>query len=135
MIGLLSSLIPGLFKLGDKLIVDKDKKAEYAFKVQEMMFRQMEIMLNVKTYPWVDGLVKLSYASETIIKGLFRPLGAACLTGFAIYADIYDIEISEGIEYILYGAFPAWGASRHVEKSNKAKNKKYEVDIDDDYDF
>jgi len=133
MLSLFTSLIPSLFKIGDKLIVDQDKKAEYAFKVQEMMFKQMEVMLNVKTFPWIDALVKLSYASESIIKGLFRPLGAAALTGFAIYADIYGINLSEGVELILYGAFPAWGVSRHTEKKDKLKAKQYQIDMDDDY--
>ncbi len=133
MLSLFTSLIPSLFKIGDKLIVDKDKKAEYAFKVQEMMFKQMEVMLNVKTFPWIDGLVKLAYASEAIIKGLLRPLGAAALTGFAIYADVTGIELSESISLILYGSFPAWGASRHVNKQTEIK-KKYNINMDDDYD-
>ena len=128
MIGLLN-ILPGIFKLGGKLIQDADKRAEYAFKVQEMMQDFMKVMLNTKTYPWIDGLVKLSYAAESIIKGLLRPLGAAGMFGFAIYCEINLIELSDGVQAILYGAFPAWGVSRHSEKSNKAKKK---PDWDDD---
>ena len=123
MIGLLTSLVPGLFKIGDKLIEDKDKKAEYTFKVQEMFFKQMEVLIAAKTYPWVDALVKLAYASEQIVKGLFRPIGAAIMTGFVIYAEIKGIELSGAVETILISAFPAWGASRHQTKKEKIKKQ------------
>jgi hypothetical protein len=121
-------MLPSLFKLGDKLIVDQDKKQEFAFKVQEMMNNFAIQMLQTKTYPWIDGLVKLAYAGEAIIKGLIRPLGALGMLAFAIYAETHSIELSEGIQAILYGAAPAWGFSRHQEK----KRKKVE---EDDYDF
>ena len=107
------ALIAGLFNLGGKLIEDKDKKTEYAFKV-------MELMLNVKTYPIIDALVKLSYASEQIMKGLFRPVGAAAMTGFAMWASYKGVTLDTAAQTVLYGAFPAWGASRHAEKA-KAK--------------
>jgi len=119
MLGLLSAVIPGLFKIGDKLIEDKDKKAEYAFKVQEMFFKQMEVLIAAKTYPWVDALVKMSYAAEQIIKGLFRPIASALMLAFAMYCEVSAIELSDGVQAILYGAFPAWGASRHIDKQKK----------------
>ena len=127
MISLFTSLIPSLFKIGDKMIVDQDKKQEFAFKVQEMAFKQMETLINAKTYPFVDALVKLSYAAEQIVKGLFRPIGAAIMTGFVIYAEVKGIELSGTVETILISAFPAWGASRHAEK----KKKKEVIDDDD----
>jgi len=126
MFGLFASIIPGLFKLGDKLIADEDKKAEYAFRVQEMFFKQMEVLIAAKTYPWVDALVKMAYASEQIVKGLFRPVGAALMTGFVLYAEVKGIELSGTVETLLISAFPAWGASRHVEK----KGKKEETEED-----
>ena len=129
MISLFTSLIPSLFKIGDKMIVDKDKKMEFAFKVQEMTFKFMEVMLNVKTIAWVDALVKLSYAMENIIKGLFRPIGAALMTGFAIYAEVKGIELSATVEAILVGAFPAWGVDRHLDKKKPKKEP-----IEDDWD-
>lgn len=119
MLSILSAIVPGLFKIGDKLIEDKDKKAEYAFKVQEMFFKQMEVLIAAKTYPWVDALVKLAYASEQIIKGLFRPIVSTLMMAFAIYCEIYEIELSGMAETVLYGAFPAWGASRYAEKKKK----------------
>ena len=122
MISLFASLLPSIFKLGDKMIVDEDKKAEFAFKVQEMAFKQMETLINAKTYPWVDALVKLSYASEQIVKGLFRPLGAAAMTGFLFYAEINDIQLSGAVEALCAAAFPGWMTSRHIDKQKKKEN-------------
>jgi len=116
MLSLFTALIPGLFKIGDKLIEDKDQKAEYAFKVQEMAFKQMETLLSVTTYPWVDALVKLSYAAEQIIKGLFRPIITAVALGVGVYFELNNIEVSATVEAILFGSFPAWGVSRHMDK-------------------
>lgn len=126
MISFFTSLLPGLFNLGGKLIEDKDKRAEYAFKVQEMAFKQMEVLINAKTYPWVDALVKLAYAAEQIVKGLFRPVGAALMTGFVIYAEMNEIQLSGATEAILASAFPGWMASRHIDK---AKAKKDDSDL------
>ena len=120
MIGLLNFL-PGMLKLGGKLIVDKDKQAEYAFKVLEMSDRFAQKMLETKTYPWIDGLVKLAYAGESIVKGLIRPLGALGMGCFAIYAEVNAIELSEAVQALLYGAAPAWGYSRHQEKKRPRK--------------
>lgn len=122
MLSLFTALIPGLFKIGDKMIEDKDQKAEYAFKVQEMAFKQMEVLIAAKTYPWVDALVKLSYAAEQIIKGLFRPIITAIGFGFGLYFELNNIELSATVEAILFGSFPAWGVSRHVSK-NKPKDE------------
>lgn len=119
MIGLLTTLIGAAANIGDKLIEDKDKKAEYAFKMQEIAQKQMEVLLNQQTYKWIDGLVKLSYASEQIIKGLIRPIGALAMLGIGVYCDIKQIPLSDSVEVILYSAFPAWGVSRHAEKSRK----------------
>jgi len=126
MIGLITSVLPSLLKIGDKMIEDKDQKAEYAFKVQEIAFKQMETMLNAKTYPFVDALVKLSYASEQIVKGLFRPLGSAAMTGFLFYAEIYNIELSGAVEAVCAAAFPGWMASRYTEKKTKAKKENFD---------
>lgn len=121
MLSLFTALIPGLFKIGDKLIEDKDQKAEYAFKVQEMAFKQMETLLSVTTYPWVDALVKLSYAAEQIIKGLFRPIITSVALGFGIYFELNEITVSPIVEGVLFGSFPAWGVSRHLDKNKEAK--------------
>lgn len=132
MIGLLTAVLPSLFKLGDKLIQDEDKKAEYAFRVQEMFFKQMEVLIAAKTYPWVDALVKLAYASEQIIKGLFRPIVSALALAFVAYCDYKGIALSQLVEGIMASLFPAWGASRLKEKIEKKKIKK-ELEEDEDW--
>lgn len=130
MIGLLTSLAPGLFKLGGKLIEDKDKKAEYAFKVQEMMQTLAFKLLETKSYPWIDGLVKLAYASEAIVKGLFRPVVSALALAFVAYCDYKGIPLSQLVEGIMASLFPAWGASRLKEKMVAQKQKRIEEDED-----
>lgn len=122
----------GVFgKLGGKLIEDKDKKTEFAFKTLEIGQKFMEVMLNTKTYPQVDALVKLSYAGEQIVKGLLRPIGSFLMAGFAVYAELNGIELSEPIQILLFGAPVGWGVSRHQEK--KAKAKKQIVEEDEDW--
>ena len=125
MLGLLTGILPGLFKLGGKLIEDKDKRAEYAFKVQEMAQTLAFKLLETKSYPWIDGLVKLAYASEAIIKGLFRPIVSALSLAFVAYCDYKGIPLSQLVEGIMASLFPAWGASRLKEKM---KQKQLEDD-------
>lgn len=112
-----TAIISALLSFGSKFIEDKDKKTEYAFKV-------MDAMLNTKTFPWVDALVKLSYASQQIVKGLFRPLGAAAMTTFAIYSSYKGVHLDPAAQAVLLSAFPAWGVSRHKEKIQKLVNDK-----------
>jgi len=128
MIGALISMIPNMFKLGGKLIQDADKRAEYAFKVQEMMQDFMKTMLQTKTYPWVDGVVKLAYAGDAIVKGLIRPLAAGGMMVYAIYAQTHGIVLPEAVEIMLYGALPAWGVDRGLDKRKKKKEEAFDED-------
>ena len=139
MIQLLSGLIPGLLKLGDKLIVDKDKKAEYAFKVQEMGQELAFKLLETRTYPWVDALVKLAYASTQIVKGLFRPL----MSGALLVWVMVDPAVLERLNALgevgqlalaaIFGSFPGWMISRHQEKKKKLEKKWEAWDEDEDW--
>ena len=113
-------------KLGDKLIEDKDKKTEFAFKTQELTFKTMEVLLQTKTYPFVDALVKLMYAAKVFI----RPIGSLAMAGFAAYCAVNNIELNEVIQTTLFGAPVAWGVSRHVEKKRKGGG---EVSEDEDW--
>lgn len=110
----LDGLFGGLFNVIDQVVVDKDKAAEIKYKVLELKHDFATTLVTQKTTPKVDATVKLMYAFIPF----FRPVGTACMTAFAIYADTNGIELSPTVEYILYGAFPAWGASRHIEKKN-----------------
>jgi len=141
MMQLLAGIIPGLLKLGDKLIEDKDKKAEYAFRVQQMSQELAFKLLDTRTYPWVDALVKLAYASTQIVKGLFRPLmsGAllvwvmvdpAMLERLAALGEVGQLAIAA-----IFGSFPGWMISRHQEKKRKEERKKEELLDDEEEDW
>lgn len=119
MIQAILGLVPGLFQLGGKLIEDKDKRNEYAFKVLEMTHEMSLKLIEMKTYPWVDALVKLAYASEAIIKGLFRPVASVGALVFLGYCQIKGIELSPVVEGVLVALAPAWGYSRYKEKMTK----------------
>ncbi len=127
MLSLLTSIIPRLFKIGDKLIVDKDKKMEYAFKVQEMTFNLMEKIITMKTIPWVDAFVKILMTFVT----LARPLGSFALTLIGLYSHYKQLPIPETVNYALDGAFPAWMGLRERDKSHKRKLKERGFDDED----
>lgn len=116
------TLLTGLLNVGGKMIQDRDKQAEFAFKVAEMGHELALKLLETKTYPWIDGLVKLSYASEAMIKGLVRPVFSA---GLFIYG-LSNPEVLQSLHEMgavgdagiagMFGSFPTWMASRHIEK-------------------
>jgi len=118
-------IINAVSTLGSKFIADKDKQTEFAFMTQELAFKTMETLLTAKTYPWVDGLVKLLYTLQIFI----RPAIGGAMTVFGAYMHYKGTPMDGVAQTIFDGAFPAWGVSRHVEKQNKAKKK----DIWDDY--
>ena len=117
--GAFLSVLPSILGFGGKLIGDKGKREEFAFKTLQLANDLAMKMLDRPTVPWVDALVKLAYASEQIIKGLFRPIGAGLMTGFVIYAEVKGIELSGTVETLLVAAFPGWMASRHTEKKKE----------------
>ena len=120
-------LVDGLIGLGKEFVVDKDKQIEFAFKSQELVFKTMQALLLAKTNPWVDGAVKLLYALQTF----WRPLVGGCMTLFGAFCHWKGIDLGNSA-LIFDGAFPAWGASRHVEKVAKAKRRKVVQDDDGD---
>jgi hypothetical protein len=123
MFELFAGLLPGIFKLGDQLIEDKDKRNEYAFKALEMQHEMALRILDKPSYPWIDGLVKLSYASESIVKGLFRPIASVGALGFVCYCAYQGIQLDPMLEGILASLAPAWGVSRYKEKMASTKAK------------
>lgn len=132
MLSLLAGVLPAIFKLGSKLILDKDKKAEYAFKVQEMSFKLIEGIVNMRTVPWVDAVVKIMAASVAMA----RPIGTFIMTGVGIYFHYKGIVVDGVVQLMLDGAFPAWAGARELNKSRKHKEKltksTYEEDDWDD---
>lgn len=129
MIEAIMSAFTGLLGLGSKMIVDKDKQAEYAFKALEMTNNMALKLLDTKTYPWIDGLVKLAYASDSIIKGLFRPVLSAAAIGYMLFhPEMIDKLHNMGtmgdvVLTAIFGSFPGWMASRHVEKKKATESK------------
>jgi len=121
------SIVDAALKIGAELVEDKDKKAELAYST-------LDALLKSKTYAFVDALVKLSFASEQIIKGLVRPLVS---TGMFVYGVLNPDVLAQlhalgtagdiGVAAML-GSAPAWGYSRHQEK----KRKEPDWDPDDD---
>ena len=109
------------------MIKDQDKQMEYAFRVQEMAQTLALKLMETKTYPWIDGLVKLAYASEAIVKGLFRPAASAALFLFGLMNPDVLTQLHElggmGDTAIagIFGSFPGWIYSRHQEKKRKTE--------------
>ena len=136
-LSIIGSVVKGLFGIADKMIVDKDKKAEFAFKIQDRTFNLMERLVEIKTIPWVDAVVKLLIASVS----LARPIGSFLLTAFSIYAQVKGIQLDSVTNGVLLSAFPGWMAAREANKSRKAKIKREAIiaskqdswDDDDDW--
>lgn len=118
-----TSVIENLSQLASEFIEDPDKKREIDYKIQELAFDLRRSLLNTVTTPKVDAFVKLLIAFRDIILPLLRPVGAACMTAFGMYCHYKGIEVDGAVHAMLDGAFPAWGASRHVHKSNELKQK------------
>lgn len=124
---ILGMILPGLFKIGSQFLSNDADKSKYAFQVLQMTNDLSLKLLDTKTYPWVDAVVKLAYASNQVIKGLFRPIGSAAMMAFGIYAKMHNLHLPPEVEAVVFGAFPAWGVSRHLEKAAAAKINKVDT--------
>ena len=122
------SVIDGFFGLAEEWIEDPDKKNEFNFKVKELEFKLRESLLTTKTTPKTDAFVKLLIAFRDIILPLLRPLGAFCMTLFGAYCHYKGIPMDGAMHAIFDGAFPAWGASRHVHKQKEQASKQKSED-------
>ena len=113
------SLIDNISSLAGEFIEDKDKKAEYANNALKMTNDLALKLLDTKTYPWVDALVKLAYAGNVLVTGLFRPVGTFLMTAFAAWCYYQGHPLPEPLNSIFSSAFAGWGISRHIEKNKK----------------
>jgi hypothetical protein len=109
------SVIESILSLGMQHLENKEKK-------EQLAFNTIEAMLQSKTYVFVDALVKLAYAGEAITKSLIRPAFSCGLFIYGLLNPEQLVKLHElgtvgdmGIATI-FGAAPAWGYSRHVEK-------------------
>lgn len=109
------TVVESLLALGGKYIDDKTKQMEFATEVAKLGLQTQQVILEDKTSPFVDGLVKLMYASKDVLIPLLRPLGSAALSAFSAYCAYKHIDLgSMGI--VMGAAFPGWMASRGIEK-------------------
>jgi hypothetical protein len=118
-----TSLIESITGLAGEYIEDKDKSNEIKFKIQELEFKLRESLLVTKTTPKVDAFVKVLIAFRDIILPMLRPVGAAMMTGFGMYCHYKGIPLDGATQVVMDGAFPAWGASRHVNKKHEETEK------------
>ena len=122
---MIGAIVSGIFSIGKEMIADEDKKIEYAFKTQEILFDLLGKLIAARTVPWVDALVKLMVASVA----LARPIGSFALTLIGIYLDMNEMPVSETMTMALEAAFPGWMAARQYDKGKKKNNKQI---IDDE---
>ncbi|MEW8042035.1 MAG: hypothetical protein AB2765_14795 [Candidatus Thiodiazotropha endolucinida] len=115
----IESVFTGVIGLGRELITDKDKLIEFEYKTKELQLRSMDSLLQTTTTPFVDATVKIIYA----FVALMRPLGTAAMTAFGLYAHYKQIPIDTGVHAAIDGAFPAWGVSRHMNKTKEQEEK------------
>jgi len=118
------SAITGVKDLISEFIVDEDKKNQINYQIQELEFGLRENLLKTTTTPKVDAVVKLMIATKDVVIPMLRPVGAACMTAFGMYCHAKGISMETATQVIMDGAFPAWGASRHVAKKDELKVKK-----------
>jgi len=128
--GLFNVDVGGIFKGATDLIgeyvEDKDKRNEINLKLAEAkadvkmavlkaQSAHEAALLSQETSPRVDAFVKLLLA----LVPLMRPLGTAAMTVFGAYCIVKGVTIDPRLQAGLISAFPAWGVSRHMEKSRK----------------
>jgi len=116
-----SALISPVTKIADKMILDKDKYAEIQLRKIELDHESRNKLLEITTTPKTDATVKLLIAFRDIVLPLLRPVGGAIMALFGMYCVNEGIEIPSEMQAVLFGAFPMWGLSRHVNKQTELK--------------
>lgn len=133
MLHIIGPLITSGLKIGSELIQDKDKKEELAYKYQELIHGTVSQILAIHTVPWVDAMVKVMMALNTILKGFARPVGAFAMAGFGAYCKVKGIELGDVVETTLFGAPLAWGVDRSVHKARVHKTKQSAANFEEDW--
>lgn len=111
-----------------ELVQDKDLAAKL---INEVTLRQLDLQKAILTMPSqtkADAIVKVMYALRDVGVPLLRPIGAAAMTAFGIWAHYKGLDIGDAPQVILDGAFPGWMASRHAGKAQqKAVQERIEL--------
>jgi len=126
--------IEGITGLFSELITDDDLRAKLDFETEKLRFELDKVLLKTTTTPNMDAFVKLLIATRDIIIPLIRPLGSLLMALFGAWCISEGIELSEPIQYALFGAPLAYGASRHADKANKEKTRRREIQAKNDDD-
>lgn len=110
-------------------VEDKDLALKISLEIQKLSQDFSLQVLNTQTNPFIDGAVKLAYASRDVFIPLLRPIGSAALTAFGLYAHQQGMQIDPLVHGMLDSAFPGWMGMREVGKHRevKAKIRKEEV--------
>lgn len=122
-----SAVAEGVGKITDlisEFIEDPDKRNAISLEMAKLEHAIDVALLNTKTSPFVDGLVKILIATRDIIIPMLRPLGSFAMAGFGAYCAAEGIELPEYIQAALFGAPVAWGASRHAGKREAEKTQR-----------
>ena len=110
-----------LTSLISEFVVDDEKMAKIKLELEKVKVSVKSDLLKTSTTPKVDAFVKLLIAFNDLILPWFRPLGAGLMTAVGLYFHYKQIPIDGAIHAMLDGSFPAWGASRHVNKQTEIK--------------
>lgn len=128
MIQYIAPLAMQLIRIADKAIEDKTERLRFQQQVVEQTFQFYRALLEARTTPWVDGLVKLVLA----LKGLFRPVFGAAALAYVAWLNSKGISLPPWVEVALSALLPGWFVSRGVEKAARSrKQPPWEFDDDD----
>jgi len=130
-----TAAIEAVRDLAGQYIEDKDKLNEINKELRVLEKGIEESLLNTSTTPKTDAFVKILIAVKEVILPMLRPLGAAAMTAFGMYCHVKGIPMDGAAQAVMDGAFPAWGASRHVHKANVEKEKTRRQRKEDDDPF
>ena len=109
------------FGLLDQVVEDKDLKNKLIAQQLESNNALIGKLIETSTIPWIDGLVKLMYASVV----LFRPIGSFLLTCAGVYMHVKGIHLD--VPYVheaMDAAFPTWFGAREVHKQREETTKR-----------
>lgn len=115
--------ISSVTNLISEFITDDDLAAKLNVEMERISAGIRSELLNTTTTPKVDAFVKLLIAFKDVIVPLLRPVGAGCMTAFGMYMHYRGTPLDGATQIVMDGAFPAWGASRHVNKQTEQKEK------------
>lgn len=118
------SAIESVTGLISEFIEDPDKQAELRLKLSQSL-------LQTTTTPKTDAFVKILIAFHDIALPMLRPLGAAAMTAVGLYFQYKGIDMDAGLQAVVTGAFPAWGASRHINKQTEQRERTQRASLGD----